>query len=188
MTDESEMKTWRRLTKAGRDLRLRILLQNLCVAEALHPTGEVYLVSPWTRNVDLIENRAGEFDWVDADWPRGSVRLLDWIRTLCVRGAQVRILQGDSASGHSFNAGVHRLQQELPVDALQIRTTGPLSEANANHAKAVLTPNFALTGSMNISDPGLEMHVEHLDIRLNSNREYPEIRRQFTELWRHHEA
>lgn len=178
------MKTWRRLTKSERDPRVRSLLQNLCVAEALDPGGEVFLISPWTRNIDLIENRAGEFDWVDPDWPRGSVRLLDWVRTLCIRGARVNVLQGDSPSGRSFDAAVGRLQRDLPEGRLELCRTGPLSQSGSNHAKAILTPNFAVTGSMNISEPGLEMHVEHLSIRLSSNEEYPEVRRQFSELWR----
>jgi hypothetical protein len=181
---DASMKTWRHLTKSERDPRVRTLLQNLCVAEALHPGGEVFLISPWTRNIDVIDNRAGEFDWVDPDWPRGRVRLLDWVRTLCRCDARVKVLQGDGRGGHSFNAAVRRLQRDVPTGTLDFCQTGPLSQSGTNHAKAILTSNFAVTGSMNISEPGLEMHVEHLEIRLSTDREYPEIMRQFSELWR----
>ena len=187
MSAPEEMKTWRRITKTDRDPRVRSLLQNLCVAEALEPGGEIYLISPWTRDIELIQNHSGEFDWVDGDWPRGSVRLLDWIRTVCNGGANVRILQGEDTGGEAFNAAVERLRRGLArASSLELRKSGSLSDSGGNHAKAILTPNFSVTGSMNISDPGLEMHVEHLEIRLYADREYPEIRRQFIDLWEQH--
>ncbi len=184
MSAQEGMKTWRRITKTDRDSRVRSLLQNLCVAEALDPGGVIYLISPWTRDVEVIQNHAGEFDWVDGDWPRGSVRLLDWIRTICNGGGSVRILQGGERGGEAFNAAVERLRRDLDQpSSLELRVSSPLSQSGGNHAKAILTPSFSMTGSMNISDPGLEMHVEHLEVRLSTDREYPEVRRQFIDLW-----
>ena len=181
---ENPVQNWRELTKSERDPHAQGLLQNLFVAEALDPSGEVFLISPWTRNIGLIDNHSGQFDWVDPDWPRGRIRLLDWVRTLCRRECRVNILQGDDQKGRAFNAAVHRLQLEVPPDSLHLRMTGPLSEPGGNHAKAILTPQFVITGSMNISDPGLEMHIEHLSVSLRTNERYAAIHHQFSELWR----
>lgn len=38
-----------------------LLLQNLLVAEVLYPSSELWLISPWVTDVEIVDNRTGGF-------------------------------------------------------------------------------------------------------------------------------
>lgn len=53
----------RRITTAGRGQTriLNDLMQNLLVTELLVPSRQLWVLSPWISDIDVIDNTAGQF-------------------------------------------------------------------------------------------------------------------------------
>src|SRR5688572_26978744 len=67
----------------------RELLQAIFAGELARPSGVIWLVSPWLRNVPILENRSGEFEALAPSLPRSEVRLNRILRELVVRGTRI---------------------------------------------------------------------------------------------------
>ncbi len=181
--------TSRQLVKMGQDVRLDQLLHSLFLAEALSPSKWIYIVSPWTRNIPVLDNRSGSLSWLDEDWPMSQVRLLDWVKTVIRGGSCVQFVdtESDQEAACVFQEEVDSLRRALHVEApgrlREIKTTGSLQEPGGNHLKGIFSEQFALTGSMNISMPGLTMHIEHVAAYLPADDGYRQLIPQIHRLW-----
>ena len=184
-----KLATSRQLVKTGHDVRLGQLLSSLFLAEALAPSKWIYIVSPWTRNIDVLDNRSGSLHWLDEDWPMSHVRLLDWVKTVIRGGACVQFVdtESDQEAASVFKEEVALLRRELDTEApgrlREIKMTGSLQATGGNHLKGIFSERFALTGSMNISTPGLTMHTEHIAVHLPADDGYKQLIPQIHQLW-----
>ena len=46
---------------------IRELLEGIFVAELLVPSESIWLVSPWISDIDILDNRCGQFSSASAD-------------------------------------------------------------------------------------------------------------------------
>lgn len=151
----------------------RELLETMFAAELLDPSRALWIVSPWLRDIPVLDNRAGGFTALDPDFPRGLVRLSRLIRTLLDRGSRIVIATRPD------------LQSREVVEV--IRAAGPSAgllhtEREELHAKGIVGDSIALVGSMNFTHNGIERLTEMLtfqtdlarvaEIRLDFAREY----------------
>ena len=90
----------RRITTAGRrqTRTLNDLMQNLLVAELLAPSRQLWVLSPWISDVDVIDNTAGQFKTVLPGSPSRRIRLTEVLIELARRGSEVRVLTRDVES------------------------------------------------------------------------------------------
>ena len=119
----------------------------------------------------------------------GWVHLLDWVKTVVNRGARLQFVdtESDQSASRAFQEQVARLRDELgdavAGELCPILTTGSLHEPHGNHLKGIFSERFALTGSMNVSMPGLTMHTELLTVRLSGDDGYQQLLPQIEQLW-----
>jgi phosphatidylserine/phosphatidylglycerophosphate/cardiolipin synthase-like enzyme len=167
--------TTRQVLQRSADARntARELLQTIFAAELLSPSRTLWIVSPWLRDIPVLDNRNGGFVALDPEFPRGLIRLSRVLRSLLNRGSKIVV------------ATRLDLQSREVVEAVRYAAAGSNvihREADQLHAKGIVSDTIALVGSMNFTHNGIErlteMLVFHTDpkrvaeIRLDFDREY----------------
>lgn len=136
----------------------RDVLQSLLAAEAFFPSDPLWILSGWISDIPIIDNSAGDFLDVDAQWPLAMVSLSSVLRTIVRKGGSLNFILRDAEHNHSFIERMRSLQAEFPI---QIRI---ISEPDF-HEKSILGRDFELSGSMNFTYRGLEANDENLILR-----------------------
>lgn len=136
---------------------IRELLQFICLAELLHPSEEVWLVSPWVSDLVLLDNRAGVFDAVNPQWRRREIRLADFAVQLMINTSRVVLVTRPDAHNETF---IGRLQERAVEAGVDDRLEVLLLESL--HTKGILTATGLLSGSMNLTYSGVELNDEYV--------------------------
>src|SRR6185295_9649576 len=69
----------------------RELLELIFAAELLQPSSCLWIVSPWLRDIPVLDNRNGAYLALGPDLPRTEVRLTRALRELVLRGTRLII-------------------------------------------------------------------------------------------------
>lgn len=144
----------RRITTAGRGQTriLNDLMQNLLVTELLVPSRQLWVLSPWISDIDVIDNTAGQFKSVLPGLPARRIRLTEILIELARRGSDVRVLTRDVESN------VVARQRLENVGGLGAK---PTVRIHPNlHDKGILGDRFHLQGSMNFTYFGQTVNAE----------------------------
>ena len=68
------------------------VLQSLLLAELVHPSTELWLLSAWITDVEVVDNSARAFAGVRPDWSKGRIRLSSVLEALVGRGGRVAVV------------------------------------------------------------------------------------------------
>jgi len=152
---------------------VRELLQNIFAAELLAPSRSLWLVSPWIRDIPILDNTTGSFLALCPDFPLTEVRLSLVLRQLVARGSQLVI----AVRPDPGNTQVYDSLRGIGSDDGLI-----FHERSELHAKGIVGDAFSLIGSMNLTYNGLDRLTEMLifetnrpavdQLRLSFRREY----------------
>ena len=137
---------------------VRDLLQSLLVAELINPSQRLWLFFAWISDVDILENSARQFAALEPDWPAGPIRLSRVLRALLSRGVEVRLIIREHGHNEYFIA---------QLKALKKRFGGLVKWTieKSFHAKGLLSTDYFLSGSMNLTLSGISVNGEHLVLR-----------------------
>lgn len=140
----------------------RELLQSMFVGEMLETGNRIWIVSPWIRNIILIDNRTGNFDTLSPEWGRKEVRMIDVLIGLMTKGTEVVLVTRDVEDNRSFlNALRYAVSEHGVTENLRITYDPNL------HTKGVLLSRSLLTGSMNLTYYGLEINDEWIQFTID---------------------
>ena len=144
----------RRITTAGRGQTriLNDLMQNLLVTELLVPSDQLWVLSPWISDIDVIDNTAGQFKTVLPGLPSRRIRLTEVLIELARRGSDVRVLTRDVESN------IVARQRLENVGGLGSRPAVRIHPKL--HDKGILGDRFHLQGSMNFTYFGQAVNAE----------------------------
>ncbi|GAA2745367.1 hypothetical protein GCM10009868_26610 [Terrabacter aerolatus] len=144
----------RRITTAGHGQTriLNDLMQNLLVTELLVPSKQLWVLSPWISDIDVIDNTAGQFKTVLPGLPSRKIRLTEALVELSRRGSDVRVLTRDVESN------VVARQRLENAGGLGARPTVQIH--SKLHDKGLLGDRFHLQGSMNFTYFGQAVNAE----------------------------
>src|SRR5258708_25195079 len=137
------------------------LLSAVFAAELLAPSRCIWVVSPWISDVNLIDNRTDTFDALEAWGPR-YVRLSELLVTLAETGCVVVVGTTEADSNDAFLARLRTLFSDRRlVDVLTV----DVDASNELHEKAITTDDAVIVGSMNITNNGIFVREEYLELR-----------------------
>lgn len=152
---------------------VRELLQIVFAAELLCPSRSLWLVSPWIRDIPVLDNTTGSFLSLCPDFPQSEIRLSLVLRQLLVRGAQVVIAARPDPGNTQVYDGLRGIGAENSL---------VFHEREELHAKGIVGDAFSLIGSMNLTYNGIDRLTEMLifetdrpkveQLRLTFRREY----------------
>lgn len=153
----------RQFLQSATDARnsVRELLQTVFAAELLVPSRILWIVSPWLRDVPVLDNGTGDFLALCPDFPQSEVRLSSVLRELINRGTKVVIATRPGSGNRQVIDG---LGESGRGDGLIYQ------EKNDLHAKGVIGDSYALIGSMNLTYNGIEYLNEMLVFETERNR------------------
>jgi phosphatidylserine/phosphatidylglycerophosphate/cardiolipin synthase-like enzyme len=149
--------TSRQFLQSAADARngVRELLQVIFTAELLAPSRCLWIVSPWLRDVPVLDNAAGGFVSLSPDLPRSQVRLSRVLRELLGRGTQIVIATRPEAGNRQVLDALGDAQDGAERSLIFL-------ERGDLHAKGIVGDRYALTGSMNLTYSGVERLNEML--------------------------
>lgn len=131
---------------------IRELLQFMFVGEILSPSQKIWLVTPWISNVPILDNRTGTFGVLDPSWGHREIRLTEILLRIMALGTQIVIVTRPDEHCLNYTSRLFEQSEEMGVkDKLLVLYQKVL------HTKGVLTDNGLLTGSMNLTNNGLDL-------------------------------
>jgi phosphatidylserine/phosphatidylglycerophosphate/cardiolipin synthase-like enzyme len=143
----------RQFLQSASDTRnvMREVLQLIFASELIQPSRCLWLVSPWLRNIPILDNSTGSFTSLCPDFPLAEISLSWVLRQLLNRGTQIVIATRPESGNQQV---LDSLELNRPTDDLIFHERAEL------HAKGILSDRFALFGSMNFTYNGLERLTE----------------------------
>ena len=148
--------TARQFLQSATDSRnaVRELLQVIFASELLTPSRCLWIVSPWLRDVPVLDNRAGSFLSLCPDFPKTEIRLSRILRELVSRGTQLVVATRPDAGNRQVIDGLG--------DILGLRDSLTFHERADLHARGIVGDRYSLIGSMNLTYNGLDYLTEML--------------------------
>ena len=131
------------------------LLQSLFIAELLFPSSRVWISSPWIVDFDLIDNSSRQLASLVPAWPATPIRFSDVLRELLERRSGIVIISNHDPKNADFLSRMESSRGSFP-DRVHIFME------NRVHEKGILTDNFTLDGSMNLTYQGVNLNQEHV--------------------------
>jgi hypothetical protein len=142
-------------TAVGARKWIRELLQLIFAAELLAPSSCLWVVSPWLRDIPILDNTTGGFLAVGPALPRGDVALSVILRELLERGTRV-VIATRPEQGNRQVLDALGISPEMSDDRLVFQERAEL------HAKGIAGDRYCLIGSMNLTFNALENLTEML--------------------------
>ena len=120
----------------------------------------VYVCSPWISDFPVFDNRYGQFDAL-VPHARGTSRLrLGDVLVALASVTTVRIISKETEATRQFVAG-----RDFASTGVMIRMAG-----EDLHEKGLLTPDFYLEGSMNLTYSGVHINQEKVSYHAGTDR------------------
>jgi hypothetical protein len=136
------------------------ILQLIFSAELVSPSRCVWIVSPWLRDIPILDNSTGAYISVCPEFPQTQIALSKVVAVLINRGTQVVIATRPDGGNRQVLDGV----------ALETRSDQLVFHERAElHAKGIVGDRFALSGSMNLTFNGLERLTEMVSYQTDRN-------------------
>ncbi|MFC9633891.1 phospholipase D-like domain-containing protein DpdK [Streptomyces mirabilis] len=146
-------------TNARSALRADSLIRTALLAQLSSPGGEVWLVSAWISDVDMVDNADGSFDYLLGEDPPLQCRLSDLLLMLAKSGTAVRVVTQDAPANVIF---LERLALGRDPHAdLEVFLDQDL------HEKSLVGPGWMFDGSMNFTRNGLARNKEQISYTLD---------------------
>ena len=124
------------------------LIEAALVAELVAPGSRLVVISPWITDFPVIDNRAGQFSHLDAQWGAARIRLSSALRSLMLRVVHISVACRSGISEEEF---IERLRLAAQTDGtdelLTLQRDDDLLRDRA-HEKALIAQSWALHGSM----------------------------------------
>ncbi|WHY58649.1 phospholipase D-like domain-containing protein DpdK [Peribacillus simplex] len=129
-------------------------LASIFSLEAVLPSKEIYLISPFLSNSPLIRNRLGQYSDLFPMIEGKIIYLSDILNTLSWKGSKIRII-----------CDPNRVETKRFISQLN---EVEIKKLNNNHEKGLMTSHIYLHGSMNFTFSGININGEN--IRITSDR------------------
>jgi hypothetical protein len=140
--------------------QIKETLGDLLVGVTLSP-DDLWLVSPWVSDFDLLDNRSGHWDSVEPAWGERMVRFSEVLGAALSAGCSLRLITNQDPMNKRF------------YDQLRSATSAERSinrlERDTLHTKGLLCSSFFLAGSMNFTYSGTHRNDERVQLTTNSD-------------------
>ncbi|WP_328376860.1 phospholipase D-like domain-containing protein DpdK [Streptomyces sp. NBC_00440] len=160
-------------TGARTGLRIDSILSAALMAEMLNPSSDLWLVSPWITDVQVIDNSHGTYDAFFGDVPPSGWRLSDTLLRIAGAGARVHVVTRPDAHNDAF---LRRI--EAPeLDGVHVQRDPDI------HEKTLCGQEWILTGSMNYTVRGMAKNDELVTYKVGGP-DAGQARLDLTQRWR----
>lgn len=145
-------------TAQGNRDEIRDLLESLFVAELLAPGPEIWLVSPWVSDLELLDNRSGAYSALDPYWPKRHITLAELLAFALKTNDATKVHVVTRSDPHNAKF-CERLRRLANLDGTGARLS-IASDRDKLHSKGLIGTAFAMNGSMNFTRNGVAIFDE----------------------------
>ena len=168
------MALYRDISNPQQSRSMQDVLQSLLLSELICPSSELWILSGWVTDIDVIDNRARAFSGICPDWPPANIRLSKILETLVILGAKVFVVMRNVDHNKEFHRKLKEIQSTTP------KKLGIAIEETA-HEKAIVGDDFIFVGSMNLTISGLTSNDEFMRLEVDQSMA---AQRQLELRWR----
>ena len=140
--------------------QLKETLRDLMVGLIIRP-DDMWLVSPWISDFDLLDNRCGNWNTVDPSWGPRIVRFSELLVSAMDAGCRMTYV----TNSHEMN---RRFYEQL-VSKMRTAERPTSVVKDSLHTKGLLTSSFFLAGSMNFTYSGTHSNDERVQLTIDQN-------------------
>lgn len=132
-------------------VKIDSLLSDVLLSELLTPSSDLWLMSPWITDIEVLDNTGGVYD-AAFNTPLNRPYLFAEILGLLTRaGSRLRVISRPGTSAHFLD----HLQRQAEPDNLRI-----IRDENIYHEKTFCGDDWQITGSMNYTFHGMHKNDE----------------------------
>lgn len=153
-------------------------MQGLFVAELVYPSEEIFIITPWISDVEIIDNQAKTFSGIENDLPFGKIRLSTVLMRIMQRGGDITIA---TRPGHHNETFTKLLTNKALIEHVNKKLN--VAFASELHEKGILTSSIYMSGSMNLTHNGLNKLEEKVTLTRDKN-EITRTRTEFVDRWK----
>lgn len=140
--------------------QLKETLSNLLIASSISPS-EIWLVSPWLSDFELLDNRSGDWDALNPSWGARGVRFSELLIFAIESGCRLNLVTNNDQINKAFE---ERLNQTVDDNELLRVVKSPKL-----HTKGLLTQEYFLAGSMNFTYSGTHKNEEQVVLNIDKD-------------------
>jgi phosphatidylserine/phosphatidylglycerophosphate/cardiolipin synthase-like enzyme len=140
--------------------QLKETLSNLLVGSCLSP-NDLWLVSPWLTDFDLLDNRTGDWDALNPVWGARSVKFSELLIFAVESGCKLNLVTNNDLINNAF--------EESLLQAIDDCSIFKIMKSEKLHTKGLLTPSYFLAGSMNFTYSGTHKNEEQVVLNLDAD-------------------
>lgn len=146
-------------SRTSRQSEVLDVLSSLLVAEIAQPSAELWIVSPWITDLDLLDNRTGRFDCLEPAWGQRQVQTSELLARAVANGGTLKVMTNETQHNARF---IRQLTERVAnygmLDNLYI------GQKEVLHTKGFLGDHFFLSGSMNLTIGGIVINDEQINL------------------------
>jgi len=140
--------------------QLKETLSDILVGLIISP-DDIWLVSPWVSDFDLLDNRSGQWDSIEPAWGARHVRFSELLVAAIKSGCNLKyVTNSDDMNQRFYNSLIAGLRSDQSILKL---------EKNSLHTKGMLCSSFFLAGSMNFTYSGTHRNDERIQLTIDPN-------------------
>ena len=140
--------------------QLKETLADLLIGLIVSP-DDLWLVSPWVSDFDLLDNRSGNWDSIEPAWGARYVRFSELLIAAIESGCNLKyVTNSDPMNRRFYDQLIARLGSGHSILKL---------EKKSLHTKVLLCSSFFLAGSMNFTYSGTHLNQEQ--VQLNTSKD-----------------
>lgn len=158
MTDPSVSNRNTFTTQETSRTQIREKLEGIFVAELLVPSEEIWLVSPWISDINVLDNRCGQFSSLVPTWGLRRIRLSEIFAHIIDRSKVCIVARPDT-----HNDAFLRKMKDLSR-ASDNPNNLYVNICETLHLKGLLGQDYYLSGSMNLTYNGVEINDEGVSL------------------------
>ncbi|MGW1669132.1 phospholipase D-like domain-containing protein DpdK [Streptomyces sp. NPDC002324] len=138
-------------------LRVDSMLSAALIAETVNPSSELWLVSPWITDVQVLDNSHGAYDSFFGDVPPLGWRLSEALTRIASPEARVHVVTRPAPHNAAF---LQHLESAPERDYIRIVQSPDV------HEKTLCGEDWILTGSMNYTIRGMAVNDESVTYKV----------------------
>ncbi|MEY9846177.1 phosphatidylserine/phosphatidylglycerophosphate/cardiolipin synthase-like enzyme [Streptacidiphilus sp. BW17] len=161
-------------TGARTGLHVDTMLAAALLGEVLAPSDDLWLVSPWITDVQVLDNSQGAYDAIFPEAPPSGCRLSDILARAAAAGARVHVVTRPDPHNDDF---LRRLSTTAPTTQLRITCDADV------HEKTLSGGDWILSGSMNFTIRGMKVNDESVTYKVGG-ADAAQARLDLAERWK----
>ena len=155
--------------------QFREVLGSLLVSLVVSPQKDIWLVSPWLSDFDLLDNSSVSWSQIYPAWGNRIIRFSEMLLAMADTGNIVNLLTEENESSLKFS-------NALSVDSTKNLRLKVQSTDTMVHIKGMLTRDWLLSGSLNYTFSGTNRNDE-LDGLETDGSVISDVRSEFKRIY-----